>query len=174
VENVVRSFLEFSRAPEPNLRTESINAIFEKTLELVAPRAEDRGIELARRDTPDLPPVLVDRDLFRQVLLNLLNNAMEAIDGAGRIEVGAAVERGPDGDRMMAVRVSDTGRGMAEEARNRIFEPFFSTKESGTGLGLCIAAGIVTRHRGRLVLESTGENGTVFTVYVPLAPEESA
>ena len=74
-----------------------------------------------------------------------------------------------DGRGMVAVRIQDTGPGMHDEVQQRLFEPFFTTKESGTGLGLCIAAGIMTRHNGRLVLESSTGQGTTFAVWIPAA-----
>jgi signal transduction histidine kinase len=73
----------------------------------------------------------------------------------------------------VVIRVQDTGEGMSEEVRQRIFEPFFTTKEGGTGLGLCIAAGIVARHQGRLVLESSSPCGTSFAVWLPVAEQPS-
>ena len=72
---------------------------------------------------------------------------------------------------MLVVRIQDTGPGMPEEVQQRLFEPFFTTKESGTGLGLCIVAGIMTRHGGRLVLESSNGQGTTFAIWIPAATQ---
>ena len=172
LENIVRNFLEFSRPPELTLRVESISRLLDETLELAEPRIVDRKIRLVRDDAPNLPPVLVDREQLRQVLINLLNNATEATSESGRISVAARAESDPDGRTMVVVRVSDTGVGMLEEVRQRVFEPFFSTKDEGTGLGLCIAARIMARHEGRLVVESSSEAGTTLAVYLPAAPAE--
>ena len=170
LENIVRNFLEFSRPPELTLRVESVSVLLDETLELAEPRIADRTIELVREDAADLPPILADREQFKQVLINLLNNAVEATGEAGRIVIATSEGSDPDGRKMVVVRVSDTGAGMSEEVRARVFEPFFSTKDEGTGLGLCIAARIMARHEGRLVVESSGETGTTLAIYLPAAP----
>ncbi len=89
--------------------------------------------------------------------------------GGGEIRILAASACDHDARRMVVVRIQDTGPGMPEEVQKRLFEPFFTTKESGTGLGLCIAAGIMTRHNGRLVLESSTGHGATFAVWIPAA-----
>ena len=89
----------------------------------------------------------------------------------GEIRLAAAVEEDADGRRMVVVRIGDTGPGMPQDVQSRIFEPFFTTKDTGTGLGLCIAAQIMARHGGSLVLESSTETGTTFAVWLPIVPE---
>jgi signal transduction histidine kinase len=174
LENVVRNFLEFSRSPELKLSVEPLSRLLDSIFELTEPQIAHREIQLVRRDSPDLPPVLVDSEQFKQVLLNLLNNAAEAASPQGQIRVSTSAEADADGRMMVVVRVSDTGPGMPEEIRRRIFEPFFSTKDDGTGLGLCIAARIMARHKGRLLLESSNHEGTTFAIHVPAAPAEEA
>lgn len=170
LENIVHNFLEFSRTPELNVVADSISPVLDAVLELVEPRLANRRIQLVREDAQELPSVLADQEQLRQVLLNLLNNAMEATDEGGQIKVTTNQETLAHGKRMVVVRVSDTGPGIPDETARRIFEPFFSTKEDGTGLGLCIAARIMARHDGRLVLESSSAQGTTFAVQIPLAP----
>jgi len=170
LESIVRNFLEFSRPPELRLAVEPVSAILDVTLELLEPRIADRKARVLRHDAPGLPPVLADREQIKQVLLNLLSNAADAVGEAGRIRVSSTAESETDGRRMVVVRVSDSGPGIPDEVVRRIFEPFFSTKDEGTGLGLCIAARIMARHEGRLVLESSNEEGTTFAVHLPAAP----
>jgi len=172
LESIVRNFLEFSRPPEVKLRVESVPALLDKTLELVEPRMAERRVDVLREESSDLPPVLADAEQFRQVLLNLLNNALEAAGDGCRIAVRAASETEPNGRNMVVVRVADSGPGMPEDVARRIFEPFFTTKEEGTGLGLCIAARIMARHDGRLVLESSSDRGTTFAIHIPAAKTE--
>jgi len=174
LEDIVRDFLEFSRPRELNARVLPIAAVLDRTLELVGARMVGRKIALVREDAADLPPVLADAEQLRQVLINLLNNAVEAAGERGRIRVAATAESAADGRRMVVVRVSDDGPGMSNEVRPRIFEPFFTTRDDGTGLGLCIAAQIMARHEGRLVLESSAGAGTTFAIHIPAAPEEPA
>ena len=114
---------------------------------------------------------MADAAQFKQVLLNLLGNAADAMAGGGEIRIAATAEKDADGRPMVVVRVCDTGPGMPPDVQRRIFEPFFTTKEKGTGLGLCIAAQIMARHDGGLVLESSTEKGTTFAVWMPIAPE---
>lgn len=173
LENIVRGFLEFSRPPEMKLSVESISTLLDKTLELMEPRIVHHKIKLVREESPNLPAVLADWEQIRQVLVNLLNNAAEASGQGGQIKVVTTTETDADGRRMVVVRVCDTGPGMPEEVAQRIFEPFFSTKDHGVGLGLCIAARIMVRHEGRLALESSGEEGTTFAIHIPAAPGEA-
>ena len=170
LESIVRNFLEFSRPPELKLAVESVSTILDKTLELAEPRIAADKIRLLREDAPDLPLILADREQLRQVLLNLLNNAAEAIGEEGQISVVTTKERDQREHEMVVVRVSDSGPGIPEEVARRIFEPFFSTKDEGTGLGLCIAARIMARHEGRLVLESSTERRTTLAIHIPAAP----
>ena len=172
LENIVNNFLEFSRPPELRVAIESIPALLDTTLELIEPRIAHRNISLERQDAPHLPPVRCDREQLKQVLLNLLNNAVEAVAENGRIRVSTAM--GVDGDNrpVIVVRVSDSGPGVPPEAAQRVFEPFFSTKDHGAGLGLCIAARIMARHEGRLVLEPSDRTGTTFAVYLPATTAE--
>ena len=170
LESIVRDFLEFSRPSELKLAVESVSTILDKTLELAEPRIAADEIRLLREDAPDLPLVLADREQLRQVLLNLLNNAAEAAGEGGQISVVTNEELDPREHKMVVVRVSDSGPGIPEEVSRRIFEPFFSTKDEGTGLGLCIAARIMARHEGRLVLESSNEGGTTLAIHIPAAP----
>ena len=174
LENIVRNFLEFSRTPELNLVAHSVSSVLDTVLELVEPRVVNRGIQLVREDAQALPSVLADQEQLRQVLLNLLNNAMEATGDGGQIRVITNQETLVSGKRMVVVRVSDTGPGIPDETARRIFEPFFSTKEDGTGLGLCIAARIMARHDGRLVLESSSPQGSTFAVQIPTVSADNA
>ena len=116
---------------------------------------------------------MADPDQLRQVLINLLNNAAEAMSGGGEVRIAAAAEKDAEDRSMVVVRICDAGSGMDEEVRSRAFEPFFSDKESGTGLGLCIAARIMAAHDGLVALESTSPRGSTFAVWIPVAKAEN-
>jgi signal transduction histidine kinase len=167
LDGIVRDFLEFSRPRALNVEPLQLAPFLDETLELVGRRLEECRINLVRKYTAELPPIMGDGKQLKQVFINLLNNAAEVTPGGGEIRILAA----PASDRgtrpMVVVRIQDTGPGMPEEVQKRLFEPFFTTKETGTGLGLCIAAGIMTRHNGRLVLESSTGQGTTFAVWIP-------
>jgi signal transduction histidine kinase len=167
LERIVRDFLDFARPPQLQRVSCSISETLDTTLELLRPRLADERIEVVRCDEPGLPRVNADAEQLKQVLLNLIGNARDAVAGGGRIHLSASSETEPDGRKTVTVRISDTGTGIRPDVQARIFEPFFSTKERGTGLGLCIAARIVAGHEGRLVLESSSERGTTFALHVP-------
>lgn len=169
LESIIRNFLEFSRPPELNLRSHDVSTLIDKALELVGHRLVERDVRLARAYEKSLPCVVADADQMKQVFINLIGNAAEAVEEGGEVRILTALER--DGGRrpMVVVRVQDDGIGVAEDIRDRIIEPFFSTKENGTGLGLCIAAQIMARHGGRLDLEGSADRGATFSVRIPTA-----
>jgi signal transduction histidine kinase len=169
MEGVIRSFLEFSRPPTIRLQTHALSHVLDKTLELVCHYMEEKNIRIVRSDAPRLPPINADADQLRQVLVNLLNNAAEAMIDGGEIQVSASVETDSSKLPMVVVRVRDTGGGISQEVRQHVFEPFYTTKEDGTGLGLCIAARIMAHHHGRLILESSTPQGTSFAMWIPVA-----
>jgi signal transduction histidine kinase len=171
LENIVRNFLEFTRPPAPKRRPQSISVLIDKTLELCGHRVAGKKIRVRRDEASPLPLAMADPEHLKQVLINLMDNATEATPEGG--EIGISAEPSPDasGRSMVVVRIRDSGPGMTDDVRERVFEPFFTTKQDGTGLGLCIAASIMARHQGRLVLESTSSAGTVFAVWTPVAGE---
>ncbi|HVX11309.1 MAG TPA: ATP-binding protein [Pirellulales bacterium] len=168
LEHVVRNFLEFTRPPPLTLRPCRLSDLIDATLQLIGRRLTERRIVLKRTDNGPVGMVMADPDQFKQVLINLLDNAIEAISGEGIIEIDIGRETDRSGGAMAVVRVSDSGPGVPDDVASRIFDPFFSTKDEGTGLGLCIAANIMARHNGRLVLESGPTAGARFAVFLPL------
>ncbi len=172
LEGLVGNVLEFSRPPVPIVRPQCVSAVIDKTFALACPLVRQKRIRLSCEKPPELPPVLADPQQLEQVFLNLLNNAVEATPVGGEIRFLAALERDQGKGPSVVVRVQDTGPGIPQAARPRIFEPFYTTKEHGTGLGLYIAAQIMTRLGGRLVLEPPAASGTSFAVWVPTAPGE--
>ncbi|HEV2972759.1 MAG TPA: ATP-binding protein [Pirellulales bacterium] len=173
LESIVRSFLEFSRPPALRCQPQNVGAVIEQTLELLRLRLEEGAIGAEHATREDLPPIMADAAQLKQVFLNLLGNAADAMTGGGEIRITATAENDADGRPMVVVRIRDTGAGMPQDVQRRIFEPFFTTKETGTGLGLCISAQVMARHGGALVLESSTDKGTTFAVWVPIAREES-
>jgi two-component system, NtrC family, sensor kinase len=121
-------------------------------------------VEVVRELPPSTPPALADEAQLRQVFLNLLRNAREAMPGGGQLTVST---RGVEDAVEVAFR--DAGPGMSEEVRQRIFEPFFSTKSQGTGLGLAVSQQILQAHGGSLTCHSSPGQGTTFVVRLPRA-----
>jgi signal transduction histidine kinase len=169
LESIVRNFLEFSRPPALKVHPQCVSEVLHKTLELAHHQIDEKRIALQYDTATGLPQVMADREQLKQVFINLLTNAVEATPEEGRICVRAALEGDRQNGAMVVVRVQDSGPGIPEAVRRRVFEPFFTTKEHGTGLGLCIAAQIMGRHGGRLVLESATGQGTSFAVWIPTA-----
>jgi len=124
------------------------------------------SIRVERRLDPALPRALVDEGQLRQVLLNLVRNAREAMEDGGTLRLSTSAE-----DGAVHVRVEDTGAGIPDEARPHLFDPLFTTKRHGTGLGLALSRQILEAHGGALGCERTGPTGTVFHLRVPLAPQ---
>ena len=129
--------------------------------------ARDSGIKVQLRIAPELPEVAVDRIQVQQVVVNLIRNAVEAMKSERReLTVSAA----PNGDGSVAIRVADTGPGLAPEVAERLFQPFVTTKPQGMGIGLSICRSIVEAHGGELRAEPNPGGGTVFAFSLPAAP----
>lgn len=167
LEHIVQSFLEFSRPPQMRIGQVNVTELLERTHELLRARLSEVGVSLRRRIEGELPVVTADGEQLRQVLLNLLNNSLDAMSAGGRIDVTATAQQ-RDGVAFVVVRVADTGSGLSPQAQEKLFEPFFSTKQHGTGLGLCVAASIMGRHAGAIRLERSSAEGTEFAVWIPV------
>jgi len=169
--DIVKGLLEFSRQSKSNAELIDLNKVLEDTLSLVAKQALFFNITV-ERDLKELPPVLADRSQFQQVFMNILMNAVQAMDERGVITLAS---RNDAAKNCVEVSLSDTGHGIPPEQINRIFDPFFTTKASGrgTGRGLSIAYGIVTTHGGTISVRSELGKGSAFTIRMPPASEAS-
>jgi two-component system NtrC family sensor kinase len=165
--DIIRALLDFSRPRPPQKRRTDLNGVVEQCIALVEDQALFHNIEIVRDLSPDLPRVVVDPSQMQQVFMNLIINAAEAMDGSGRLEIASRVDAG----RAVEIRFTDDGRGIEPADIERIFDPFFSTKDAmhGTGLGLAISFGIVREHAGTISVTSEPGLGTTFCVRVPIA-----
>jgi signal transduction histidine kinase len=168
---ILRQMLGFYR-PTTAMAQTDVNALVQEAEALVAKRLRENGVRIEKELLPTLPLIRASADQLKQVLLNLLLNAAEAMPSGGRIVVATHTGGGefdthsPD---VVRIDVRDTGTGISEEAVARIFEPFFSTKmEKGTGLGLWVSHGIVQAHGGTLKVRSRPGLGTTFTITLPI------
>ncbi|MBI4587280.1 MAG: response regulator, partial [Candidatus Rokubacteria bacterium] len=166
---VVQNFLTFARKHRPETVAVSVNDVITKTLEFLAYQLRVNNIEVQTALTPDLPFIAADPHQLQQVLVNLLNNASQAMATAGRGTLRVVSGLNPDG-ATIGVTVGDDGPGIPPESLSRIFDPFFTTKSpgEGTGLGLAIARGIVTEHGGTITVESELGEGATFVVTLPI------
>jgi two-component system, sporulation sensor kinase E len=160
---IVTQFLQAIRPVSPQLKLISLNEVVEKTLDLLKPELDNRGLNVRTKLASRLPAAPADATQMQQVLVNLVKNAMQAMSRAGTLtlQTGEAAEG-------VWVSVADTGSGIPQEQINRIFEPFFTTKKRGTGLGLMIVQRIVRAHGGKIELESHAGRGTTFRIWLPL------
>jgi two-component system NtrC family sensor kinase len=159
---VTEEYLRVARLPNPHLLPEYIGDVVQGSLSLLRPELAKAGITLEVNIDDDLPMVLLDEAQMRQVILNLVKNAREAMPSGGRIRVEAHAER--DG---VALRVRDEGVGMQAEQKARIFDLFYTTKQGGSGLGLPLTQQIVVAHGGLIECESAPDQGTTFTLHFP-------
>jgi len=142
-----------------------LSEVVDSVLEFLEPQCASRGIELVRDYADDLPPVQLDPAQFAQAVQNLVLNAVQALDRDGRITVATATHA----DRGVALTVADDGPGIPDDVQNKIFEVFFTTRESGTGLGLNIVSRIVEEHGGTLTVDSRPGEGAAFRIQLPLS-----
>ena len=167
--DVVRRLLDFARQSESARANASLNEVIEDVIALSRHLIRTSGVELKLNLEPDLPWVSMDSNQMKQVLLNLVHNALQAMPSGGELEIKSeSVSRNDRAGVMVSVR--DTGVGIAPAELNRIFEPFFTTKgnKGGTGLGLSVTYGIVTDHGGQIDVESQPGVGSKFMVWLPL------
>jgi two-component system, NtrC family, sensor kinase len=167
---ITRNLLDFARKRDPVIQAVDVNRIIEDMTMLVEKEAKHNNISIIRDYDPELPPIYSDAPQLRQVILNFLTNATQAIGSEGRITITTR-RRGTDAVDLI---FNDTGCGISEENLGKIFDPFFTTKPpgKGTGLGLSISHGIILRLDGRIAVESTPGQGTTFTITLPLSREE--
>ena len=157
---ITEEYLRFARLPRPKLEREDLGAIVSSLLAFLRQELEGRGVRVEAQLDPTLPPVAADEHQLRQALLNLLRNAAEAMRDGGQLTLKAwQVD-----DRTIELTIADTGEGIAAEHLSKIFEPFFSTKEGGTGLGLALTQQIIVEHGGAIEVHSERGRGTTFVV----------
>ena len=163
LDRVIEAVLSFARPARLEARFADLNAELGRVLDGLDPQATGQRVRL-ERTLGDLPEVYVDCEKMEQVFLNLALNALQAMPEGGTLRVSTSFL---PGDRQVQVDFADTGAGIPSELRERIFQPFFTTKRKGTGLGLAVSSRIVEEHGGRIEVRSTEERGTTFSVLLP-------
>lgn len=164
IKAIVKNLLDFSRPSKPVLVRTDINAVIDKTLKLVQNMLDVSNIETGVNFAGGLPEVVIDENQVQQVFVNLVVNAIQAMSGGGRLTISTRVGKEPG---TVEVSFLDTGKGIPQEHLAHIFDPFFSTKDGGTGLGLWVSYGIIKNHGGNIFVGSKQGTGTCFTVQIP-------
>jgi two-component system sensor histidine kinase HydH len=162
--DVSNDFLRFARVKDLDLRPCDVAAVVEELADFFGPTAKAANIEVKTFLPADLPPAALDRDMFKQALLNLMLNAQQAMPGGGELTIQAARDDG--GVRLILI---DTGQGMSPETAAKAFQPFFTTRPGGSGLGLATTRKIVEAHGGAIEVQSEAGHGTKFTIRLPAA-----
>jgi signal transduction histidine kinase len=169
--NLVASLLQFSRPAQQHVSTVDIHEELDKTLEIINYQFKKSEIGVVREYAAGLPMIQVDRQQLRQVFLNLLMNASDAMHAGGTIKLRTQASTLADGNPAITTEVADTGAGIPPENLAKIMEPFFTTKPEGkgTGLGLPICRRIIQEHKGTIEIASEIERGTTVRIVLPVA-----
>lgn len=162
IQQILNDLLAYARPRVPELRRADLNTTVEQAVLLARQQTRGKPIEILFAPEENLPQVAHDAAQLQQVLLNLLLNGIQAIPESGNVEV-TLHRKGDD----VLIRVADTGSGIPPDALSKIFKPFFTTRNEGTGLGLPLAKGIIEAHHGHIEVSSTPGHGTVFEVWLP-------
>lgn len=173
IERLIQEILDYARYMEPRLTDEDLNEIVSSCLYFIQVKADSRGIKIEKDLAPELPRGMLDRQQIKQVLLNLLLNAMDAMsEKTGTLRVRTTRLQKADGNVWAQIEIEDSGQGISQENLDHIFDPFFTTKHAstvneGTGLGLTIAHQIIREHQGEIQVQSTEGIGTTFRINLP-------
>ena len=160
---IITQFLQAIRPVAPQLQMASLNDVVRETIDLLSPELDNRGIRIEENISKRLPLAPLDAAQIKQVLVNLCKNAMQAMTRGGVLTLGTEPR-----ENGVCLVVADTGGGIPQEMLSRIFEPFYTTKKKGSGLGLMIVQRIVRDHGGRIQIESNVGQGTTFRVWLPV------
>ncbi len=159
--------LAWAKPVTPDMQVTELDGVLRRLLNRFSLKIEQRNVRLNYTVDPNCPPVLADARLLDQVFNNLIDNGLQAMPAGGHLSVTLAYTRRGPSDTMVEAKVADSGPGMTDDARRRVFDPYFTTKPDGTGLGLAICKRLVTIHRGAIGVESYAGTGTIFTVTLP-------
>ena len=162
LDSIVTQFLRAIRPSKPQLHPESVNAIVNEAVRFFAPEIQDRDVVVEQELRSDLPLLQLDRDQIKQAFYNVIKNSFEAMKRRGILRIRTDMD-----DTHVLITFIDTGGGMSPENLSRVFEPYFTTKSSGTGLGLLIVRRIVREHGGELSIESSQGKGLTLTIRLP-------
>jgi len=162
---LVRSLLDFARQTEPVLKPVTVSSVIDQVMSLVGHHAQMKNIKVTKEETKSLPQVMADFGQLEQVFINLVVNAIQAMPEEGELTIHSSLGE----DDYVKVSFQDTGCGIPPENLDKLFTPFFTTKQEvkGVGLGLAVSYGIIERHGGRIEVQSEVGKGSTFTVYLP-------
>ncbi len=161
--HIVQEFLGFAKPKNPEFQFVDLNEAIESVLTLIGQEARKAGVKIEKKLDPSIGKRSLDAGLLKQAFLNLILNAIQAMPGGGSLTVESSVRNGT-----CEVKIADTGTGISEENRKKLFSPFFTTKKNGTGLGLAITYRIIENHHGKIDVATEPGRGTTFTMKIPV------
>jgi len=165
--SIIKEFLLLTKPAAPLMQTVQLHNILDEIFLLIESKSLLENVELCKNYVPSLPPVEADPAQIKQVFLNIATNAIQAMPAGGRLTISTETR-----DNLAVVRFTDTGCGLDETQVSKIFDPFYTTKEEGTGLGLTISYRIIENHWGRIYVESIPQKGTTFTIELPASTSQ--
>jgi signal transduction histidine kinase len=173
LDTIIRNFLEYARPSKLRMQRISPSELIDMTLQLLRHRFKSYGVRLELVRTVPLPEILADPDQLKEVFMNILINACEAVGEGGEITIEEEEETQAPLGPVALIRIRDSGPGIPAELQEKVFEPFFSTKEEGTGLGLSISVRVIEQHGGQLTVKSEEGQGTTFVITLPCREDKS-
>jgi signal transduction histidine kinase len=171
IENFIKELLNFTRVSDLNFIEFPMEQVVDSSIKMIADQLELKNIQVKKDYERDLPPVYVDGDKMRLVIVNILRNAYEELDEGGEIEINLSLQQ-DDEDNKIRIEISDNGRGIAETEWENIFEPFYTTKSAGIGLGLANAQKIIEQHNGSIEILKKEGKGACFEILIPCGEEQ--
>jgi two-component system, NtrC family, sensor histidine kinase HydH len=168
VNNIIQQFLKFARPPKLDTKPSDINSLLDETIKLISAQTKERGI-IIESHFSILPEMMLDPNQMKQAFLNIFQNGIEAIEGPGKIRVTSTITQNNE----VLIEISDSGIGISQDTLSKIFNLYFSTKSSGTGLGLSLVHQIISQHSGRIEVSSEPGKGTSFLIYLPVLLSKS-
>ncbi|MBL8197206.1 MAG: DUF4118 domain-containing protein [Blastocatellia bacterium] len=167
--HLVEDFLKFAKPRPPEKIPANVNELIDSIVKFLSPQAKKRNVKIDTLLEDSLTLIPLDTEQIRQVLLNLILNAIEAMPAGGKVEISSSIK-----GEFLEISVRDHGTGISLETQQKIFEPFFTTKTDGSGLGLFVAYQLVKQHNGEIELVSASETGSLFLVKLPIKQELTA
>jgi signal transduction histidine kinase len=164
---IVQGLLSFARETKLRPGLTNVNELLEDVFGLVANQSLFHNIKIKKLFSSNLPTIIADATQLKQVFLNIILNAAQAMEGRGNLTVTTVQEK-----KQIKVKIQDTGPGIPPEIMDKLFSPFFTTKEKGTGLGLAISYGIIERHAGKIDIETKLGKGSTFIISLPVSADE--
>jgi signal transduction histidine kinase len=171
IENFIKELLNFTRVSDLNIIEFPMEQVIDSSIKMIADQLELKNIRIKKNYQKDLPPVFVDGDKMRLVIVNILRNAYEELDKGGEIEINLSL-RQDERESKIRFEISDNGRGIAESEWENIFEPFYTTKSAGIGLGLANAQKIIEQHNGTIAILKKEGKGACFEILIPCGEEQ--